>query len=72
MADYSKSTGPRTSVWRNGPTGQALVKVFDGLPYDTQSSVQIPDLGEATLVGIQRTGSGIKEAIIEVRYVLKS
>lgn len=71
MADHSKSTGPRTSVWRNGPDGQALIKNFDGLPYDIRPSVQIPDLGEATLAGIQKTGSGSKEVIVEVRYVLK-
>lgn len=71
MADFSKPTGPRTSIWKNSPSGQILVRTFEGLPYDTQPSIHIPDLGEATLTGIQKSGSGSKEAIVEVRYVLR-
>lgn len=71
MPDYSKHTGPKTTVWKDGPSGQVLVKSLEGLPYGTQASVYIPDLGEATFAGIQKAGSGSEETIVEVRYTLK-
>lgn len=71
MAYAPKRAGPATKIWQNGPSGQVLVKDIEGLPYGQDHHIQIPDLGEATLIGIQKSGTGNQEAIAEVSYLLK-
>lgn len=62
---------PTTNIWRNGPSGQVLIKKIEGLPYGHEAHVRIPDFGDATLIGIKKSGSGNQETIAEVSYLLK-
>ena len=71
MTSYPKPPTPRTTVWRRGVSGLSLVTTFQGLPYGTAATAFIAGFGEAVYSGVQKTGSGISEAIVEVEYTLK-
>lgn len=71
MADSTKDTRPKTTIWKNGVDGLTLVKTIPGLPYGTQTAVFIEGLGEAVYSGIQKSGSGTNESVVEVKYTLK-
>lgn len=64
------SPSAKTTIWRTTANGTVLVKTLAGLPYGTASIVHIEGLGQATRSGIQTTGSGANEAVVEVKYTL--
>jgi hypothetical protein len=71
MVSYQKDVTPKTTIWRQTPSGLQLVRTIPGLPYGTAQTVRIDGLGNATLSGTQRSGSGASEAITETQYTLE-
>jgi hypothetical protein len=64
----------KTTIW-GGPHGMTLVVTLPGFPYGTPnmgSVVNIPGHGKAHCSGIQKTGTGVNELIMEVRFTLAS
>jgi hypothetical protein len=64
-----KGIEPKTTIWKDG--GLSLVKTIRGLPYGTSDTAFIEGLGKAVCSGIQKSGSGNNESIVEVKYTLK-
>ena len=71
MAVPSKLTRPMTRIWKDGQNGREFVKDIEGLPYGKDANIHIPLLGDATLVGVETSGSGKHEITTVVSYVLK-
>lgn len=71
MTNNVKDSRPKTTVWKNGANGRTLVTSLQGLPYGTAQTAAIEGFGEALRSGIQKSGSGNNEIVVEVQYTLK-
>ena len=74
MANYAKKTGPKTTIWREGANGLALVATEPGLPYGTPTIgivLHHPSYGEARCSGVTHSGSGANQSVIEVKITVK-
>jgi hypothetical protein len=74
MQDDEENNGPRTTIWKPGPGGETLITTLHGLRFGAPqigTPVHVPDMGQATCSGIQKTGSGSNEHIVEARFTLK-
>ena len=60
----------KTKIWKNSPDGKILVNTLPGLPYGTGPKAFIPNLGQAALTGVLKSGSGAGEMVVEVEYTL--
>jgi len=73
MPSSGKSTAPKTTIWRQGQGGKALVATLNGLPFGKPpigTSVYIPNYGQARCSGHSTTGSGADETTLEVEFTL--
>ena len=60
----------KTKIWKNSPEGKVLISTVAGFPYGKGLQAHIPSLGQALRTGVQKTGSGAGEMVVEIEYTL--
>jgi len=75
MMNYTKNTDPKTTIWKlesDGLTKQ--VYTFPGLPFGVLENgqvVHVPSYGQATCFGVERSGSGMNQSVLEIKLKIK-
>ena len=70
MNSHKSNSNTQTKIWKNNPNGKILVSTVAGFPFGTELQAFIPKFGQAARTGIQTSGSGQNEILLEVEYTL--